>query len=121
MPFLTLTFPILLGATFVLLFILHFSLFTALEARGYSDKLVEARNRPENNSSDKKSGSSSQPAVNRPTNPGHCRDTHEQRKSRAVRKSALPICITVSLGHSGYQRSRVIKFLGTWYNMALRE
>ena len=105
----------------VLLFTLHTSLFTALKARGYSDELIEARNRTQNDSANKKSRPGSQPAVNSPTNPGHCCDAHEKRKGSAVGKAALPIAIAISLRHANYQRSRVIKFFGTWYSMALLE
>jgi hypothetical protein len=84
----------------LLFFTLHASRFTDLEARSYSHKLIEARNRPENNSADKECRPRSQPAVNRPTNPGHCSDAHEKRKRSAVGKAALPIGIAISLRHA---------------------
>ena len=51
----------------------------ALKAGGYPHKLIEAGNRPKDNSANQKSRPSSQPAVNRPTNSGHCGDAHKKR------------------------------------------
>jgi hypothetical protein len=50
----------------------------ALKAGSYPDKLIEAGNRPKDNSANQKGGPSSQPAVNCPTNSGHCSDAHEK-------------------------------------------